>query len=242
MDPFSIAALVATVAGAAVQHKAATDAQKRQQDSINQGLMRQRDLQRQAEKTALDAAQQYETPKRQEQQQQLAEEITQNLIAPVSESQAVRAAQQTTQGEVSGDYNRSKAAADLETVKQAEALARLLGKSSSAGRLRMGEGINMMDTQLAMNQLNRTSQGEQQVANINTQLAGQVDPGSNFLGSLLQAGGTAYLGANGFGGGKVTKGNEMLANMSSDPIGSLNSQMGWTGDGGSGVWSWFGKK
>lgn len=150
-----------------------------------------------AEKKAMGAAAEYETPKRAAEQQQLASEIEQSLIQPVSESQAIRAQQQTTQGDVSSEYSTAKAASDLETMKQAEQLARLLGKTTSAGRLRLNEGIRLMDTGQAVDQLGNFSRGRQGADNIAIQQAGNVDPGQMFLGSLLQSAGTAGLSAGG---------------------------------------------
>lgn len=197
MDPITIAALVAAVAGAGIQYKASQDAQKRQREEIARSLEAQRELQMQAEKKAMDAATGYETPKRAAEQQQLAQDIEQSLIQPVSESQAIRAEQQTTQGDVSDDYQTAKAAADLETMKSAEQLARLLGKTTSASRLRMNEGIRLMDTGQAVDQLNSFSRGRSGADNIAIQQAGLVDPGQVFLGSLLQTAGTAGLMAGG---------------------------------------------
>lgn len=197
MDPITIAALVAAVAGAGIQYKASQDAQNRQREEIARSLEAQRELQMQAEKKAMDAATGYETPKRAAEQQQLATEIEQSLIQPVSESQAIRAEQQTTQGDVSDDYQTAKAAADLETMKSAEQLARLLGKTTSASRLRMNEGIRLMDTGQAVDQLNSFSRGRSGADNIAIQQAGLVDPGQVFLGSLLQTAGTAGLMAGG---------------------------------------------
>lgn len=193
MDPFTIASLVAAIAGAGIQYQAAQDAQRRQNQAIRESLQRQRDLQIQAEQKAMETANQFETPKREAEQQQIAETITQEMLAPVSESQAIRAEQQTTQGNVSGDYQVAKAKSDLETMKATEQLARLLGKTTSAGRLRLGEGIRMMDAGQAIDQLGSFSRGNQAADQIAIDTAGRVDPGAAFLGSLLQAGGTAGL-------------------------------------------------
>ena len=159
MDPFTIGALIASIAGAGLQYKASSDAQERQQREIEASLQAQRELQMKAEKKALETAGTYETPKRAAEQDQIAQEIEQSLIAPVSESQAIRSQQQTTQGDVSGDYKVAKATADLETMKQAEQLARLLGKTTSAGRLRMNEGIRLMDAGQAVDTLSNFSRG-----------------------------------------------------------------------------------
>lgn len=197
MDPFTIAALVAAVAGAGVQYKASTDAQARQQREIANSLQSQRSLQMQAEKKATDAAQNFEAPKRADEQSQIAEQLTQELMAPVSESQTIRAGQQTTQGNVSGDYQQAKTASDLNAIKSAEQLARMLGKTSSANRLRMNEGIRLMDAGQGIDQLAGFSRGQAGADQIAIQQAGQVDPGMQLAGSLLQTAGTAGMMAGG---------------------------------------------
>lgn len=199
----TMAALAAMVAGAAIQYKASSDAQKRQREEIARSLEAQKELQMQAEAKALGAAGEYTTPKRAAEQAQLAADIEQSLINPVSESQAIRAQQSTTQGDVSSDYTAAKAKSDLETIKQAEQLARLLGKTTSAGRLRMNEGIRLMDTGQDVDRLAGFSRGQSGADNIAIQQAGLVDPGQVFLGSLLQTAGTAGMMSG--GGGSVSK-------------------------------------
>lgn len=193
MDPITIAALVAMVAGAGMQYKAAQDAQSRQNAAIREGLARQRDLQQQAEQKALGTARQYNTEDRKAEQTQIADQITQELLTPVSESQTIRSQQQTTQGNVSDDYSTAKAASDVASLKAAEQLARLLGKSTSANRLRMNEGIRLMDTGQAIDQLGSFSRGNQGADQIAIQVAGRPDAKLQFAGSVLQGLGTAGL-------------------------------------------------
>lgn len=197
MTGLEIAALVAAVAGAGVQYNAAREAQARMEAETRRSLENQRRLQMQAEKKALDTAANYETPKRQAEQAQIAEQITQELIAPVSESQAIRSGQQATQGNVSDDYLTARATSDLNTMRQAEQLARLLGKTTSASRLRMNEGIRLMDAGMDVDRLNNFSRGQAGADRIAIDAAGRVDPGQMFLGSLLQGVGTAGLFAGG---------------------------------------------
>lgn len=197
MTGLEIAALVAMIGGAGVQYKASTDAQERQQREIAASLEDQRSLQMEAEKKATGLAKEYETPKRAAEQDQIAANIEQSLIQPVSESQAIRSQEQTTQGDVSGEYKTAKATSDLETMKQAEQLARLLGRTTSASRLRMNEGIRMMDTGQDIDRLANFSRGRQSADNIAIQQAGNVDPGQMFLGSLLQTAGTAGMMSGG---------------------------------------------
>lgn len=215
-----------------MQYKASTDAQERQQREIAASLESQRKLQMEAEAKAMGAAKTYETPKRAAEQEQLAANIEQSLIQPVSESQAIRAEQSTTQGNVSSDYTTAKAKSDLETVKQAEQLARLLGKTTSAGRLRMNEGIRLMDTGQDVDRLASFSRGQSGADNIAIQQAGLVDPGQVFLGSLLQTAGTAGLMSGGgslSGSGAAAKYGTGYGTQQSAMLAAQEAGMGTSG-------------
>lgn len=230
MTGLEIAALVAMVAGAGMQYKAAQDAQERQNAAIREGLQRQRDLQIQAEQKAMGTAREFNTEDRRTEQTQIADQITQELLAPVSESQAIRAQQTTTQGNVSNDYTTAKAASDVQSLKAAEQLARLLGKSTSANRLRMNEGIRLMDAGQAIDQLGNFSRGNQGADQIAIQVAGRPDAGLQFGGSVLQGIGSAGLMGGG-SAGKVTGADLAAANATADPIATLNASKGWTVSG-----------
>lgn len=230
MDPITIASLVAMFAGSAMQYKAAQDAQERQNAAIREGLQRQRDLQIQAEQKAMGTAREFNTEDRRTEQTQIADQISQELLTPVSESQAIRSQQQTTQGNVSGDYTTAKAASDVASLKAAEQLARLLGKSTSANRLRMNEGIRLMDAGQAIDQLGSFSRGNQGADQIAIQVAGRPDAGLQFGGSVLQGIGSAGLMGGG-SGGKVTGADLAAANATADPIATLNASKGWTSSG-----------
>lgn len=227
MTGLEIAALAAMVAGAGMQYKASTDAQRRQREEISRSLAAQRELQMQAEKKALEAAAPFDPEKRMVEQDRIAADIEQSLIAPVSESQAIRAQQTATQGDTSADYQTAKAASDLQTMKQAEQLARLLGKTTSASRLRLGEGIRLMDAGQAVDQLGSFSRGQANADEVAIRQAGLLDPGLVFGGQLLQAAGSAGLMRAGSSG--VTQGQLNAANATADPIASLNAAKGWTG-------------
>ena len=190
---FGIASLIATIAGAYMQYQAQQAAQERQQQAIREALDNQERLQRQAEQKALDTAQKFAPEDRKAEQQTIETQLTQDLMQPVSESQAIRADQQTTQGNVSNDYTTAKAKSDLATLKSTESLARLLGKTTSANRLRMNEGINLMDAGQSIDQLANFSRGQTGADQIKIQQAGLVSPGATLAGSLLQGVGTAGL-------------------------------------------------
>lgn len=190
---FTIAGLTAMLASAAIQYQASKDAQDRQQQAIINGLNAQEELQKKAEKVALDKAKQFDPNERIKNQAQLEEQISSELIAPVSESQKIRSENAGVQGNVSNDYNTAKAKADLNTLKTAESMARLLGKTTSSNRLRMNEGIGLMDAGQSIDQLNNFSRGQQGADNIAVQRAGLLDPNKVFAGQLLQSLGTAGM-------------------------------------------------
>lgn len=201
-----IIAAVVAAAGAAVQYQETQDANDRQQSTIRNSLDAQERLQKEAEKKALDTADKFKPQDRLKEQAALEENITKDLTAPVSESQQIRAQQQTTQGDVSNDYSTAKAKSDLNTMKSAEALARLLGKTTSANRLRMNEGIRLLDAGQDQDTLANLSRGQQRADGIRIQQAGVTDPGAMFAGSLMQSLGTAYLGS-GLGAAKPEAGS-----------------------------------
>lgn len=205
MTGLEIAALVAAIAGAAMQYQASSEAESRTQQAIARSLDSQDKLQKEAEAKALAAAEKFNPKDRLAEQAQLAEEITANLSAPVSESQAIRSEQQTTQGNVSDDYTTAKAKSDLNSIKSAEALARLLGKSTSANRLRMNEGIRIMDAGQAIDQLHNFSQGQRNADALAIQQASLIDPTKQFAGSVLTSLGTAGLMSGAGSAGNVTE-------------------------------------
>jgi len=228
MDPITPYALAALLSGAYMQYQASSDAQERQNAAIRESLSRQRDLQMQAEQKAVGAAQDFAPADRKVAQTQIADQITKDLITPVSESQAIRSQQSTTQGNVSGDYTTAKAQSELNSVKAAQQLAALLGKTTASNRLRMGEDINLMNTGQSIDQLNNFSRGQNAADQIAIQVAGRPDASKMFMGSLLQTAGGAGAAMGGTGG--VTSADITAANMSPDPIATLNTNKGWTGD------------
>lgn len=200
MTGLEIAALIAAIGGAAMQYKATTDAQERQRRVIQENLARQEEFQRKAEQTALDNAAKYKNDDRVKEQSQIAAEVEQSLITPVSESQAIREQQQTTQGDVSDDYTVAKAKSDAKVMQDAADFARIIGKTTSAQRLRMNEGIRLMDTGQRIDQLGGFSRGSAQAAQYDAQLAGMPNAGLTFGGQVLGALGTAGMMAGGSAG------------------------------------------
>lgn len=199
MDPFSIAALIAMVVGAGVQYQTQQDAIGERNRQIQQSMQNQRNLQMQAEKKAIDTAQTFEAPERAQQQSEIEQQIEQSLMDPVSESQAIRAKQSTTQGDVSSDYTMAKAASDAAVMKDAHTLAKLMSKTTGANRLRMNEGLRMMDASMDIDRFGSFSRGQSGADQIAIGASGVPDAGMMAIGGALQ--GIGSMGASGgFGG------------------------------------------
>lgn len=215
MDPISIAALVAMIAGAGMQYKASTDAAKRAQDEALRGMMRQDEYQRQAEKKALGQAQEFNTDDRAAEQAQIEQQLTQEYIAPAKSATEINSSATTTQGAVSNDYTTAKARSQAEVLKNAESLARLLGKTGAANKLRSNEALRMSDTAAGIDRLGNFSRGMGAVDQYATQQAGRPDAGLMLAGGVLSAAGGYGLAS---GAGAASTGASASA-----PAGTLGS-------------------
>jgi len=232
MDPFSIAAIVAALAGAAMQYKASSDASSRQQQATQEALARQRDLQMQAEKTAMDTAKQFAPEDRQQQQDQIAQQVTTEMMAPVQNAQQINTAQNTSQGNVSNDYLAAKAASNVNQMRQASDLARLLGKTTAAGRLRTNEAINVADAAGGIDRLGSFSRGQGAADNISIAAAGRPNAGLVLGGQVVGALGAAGLANAG------NLGNAATASQYGTTAGSQQTAMLAAQDAGFSSPSW----
>lgn len=193
LDDLAIAALIASLGGTALQYKANQDAAARADEETRKALARQDALQREAEQKALGQAQQFNTPDRQVAQQQIEQQLTQEFTQPAESAQNIHAQQATTQGNVSDDYTAAKAASDLNTLKNARALAGLFAKTTAASRLRGNEAIQVADTAAGIDRLGNFSRGQAGADQLAIENAARPDAGTQLVGGLLQAAGTAAL-------------------------------------------------
>lgn len=197
---FGIAALIAAIAGAALQQQAASDARRSQQRLIQENLVRQQGFQREAEQAALDRAKEFAPEVREDKQKQLEQEATQQMIQPVEQAAPAMQDQSAVQGNVSADYTAGRAKSQAEQLRSANALASILGKITGAGRLRQNEALGMAETGQLIDRLKSFSQGSGNAAQVGITRAGNPNGGMMLAGGLLQAGGTAAAAA-GAGGG-----------------------------------------
>jgi hypothetical protein len=192
--------LAATIGGAAIQHRASKQAQQRQDAAIAQAMERQRQYQEQAMQRTMQTADTFAAPKREEAQQQIAQQTENVLYDPVEQSQTQRTAAQQTTADVSSEYQAMKAASELETLRKARQLAKLMGSVQSAGLLRDGEAVRMADTAQDVDRFNNFARGQMAADQFGIERAGRLDGKKVLLGQLLQAGGNMGM-AGMFGGG-----------------------------------------
>ena len=215
MGTAAIAGLIISLIGAAMQSYASYQSNKDAQAIIN----RSEEQNTADHKKLIDNINQettnYAAEKRKEAQDEIASELEGQYKEPVSESQAIRAEQQTTQGDVSDDYKRAKAASDQRTQQTIGTLANLMGRVKSSNRLRMNEGIRMADMAaendwLANNAMNRST-----AAKIDAQNALNGYQTLKMLGQGASAVGTALSLGSSLGGSAAAQGATTASNAGS---------------------------
>lgn len=195
MSYVAVVGAVVAALGATAQYQAERDASKRQQRQIQENLIRQQGYQQQAEQAALDRAKEFAPELRQEKQQQLEQAATEQMMKPVEQAAPAMQDQSAVQGNVSADYTAGRAKSQAEQLRNANALASILGKVTGAGRLRTNEALGMAETGQLIDRLKSFSQGSGNAAQIGINAAGQPDGGAMLAGGLMQAGGS--LGMSG---------------------------------------------
>jgi hypothetical protein len=202
VDDLAIAGLIAMIAGTAVQYHAQSQAQARQQRVLQESLQRQRGYQQQAEQAVLDRVKDYAPEHRQQQQNEIAEQLDRDLMEPVRRAQPKQEEASAVHGEVSQDYLSARHRAQARQRESAEALAKLLGKTISAGRLRQQEGLQLADTGQSLDRLGRDAHGIAQADQVAIQEAGIPNMWQQLAGELLKGAGT--MGMSGGLGGAST--------------------------------------
>ena len=187
IDDLAIAGLIAMIAGSAMQYSSAQQASRRAQSENLAAMRRQQEYQKQAEKTALDRAQDYKTDDRLEEQHAIQNGMEQEYLEPTLSAQSINANAATTQGDVSGDYRAAKAKSDANVENLAKTFANLMARSNAAKQLRLNEGYKNADAASTIGRLQNFSQGQGNVDQMKIQEAANSGSGGEFLGSVLSA-------------------------------------------------------
>ena len=209
MISLGTAALIAMIAGTAMQQYANYSANKAAQKQLNEAMYQLNDDGKKITDVIDEAAQEFDNSKRQNQQQEIAEKVADEIKGNVAESQALRDESQAVQGNVSNDYLTAREAAQQKTEATSNAFADLVGKIRSAAQLRQNEGIGLMKTGQKVDQLARDARGNWQVGQVRVndamhskdalKSAGQIVSAlgaAMSLGSLAGAGSAAQAGTS----------------------------------------------
>ena len=200
MDPLSIAAIIAMVAGSAMQQYANYSANKAAQKQLNEAMYQLNDDGKKINSVIDEAAQEFDNSKRQAQQQEIAKNVSDDIKSNVAESQALRNESQAVQGNVSNDFAAARQAANEKTMATSNAFADLVGKIRSAAQLRQNEGIGLMKAGQQVDQLARNARGNWQVGQVRVNDALHSKDGLKSAGQIVSALGAAMGAGAGFAG------------------------------------------
>lgn len=196
MDPFSIGLMLL---GSAITAKTNSDAIAKQQRLAVESQQRALAGQNQATDAAMKRVQEFEPEKRQQNQDQITQDLTQKFetaaATPIT-AQGVEIGKTIDGG--TADYQLAKA---KETAKASETnrnLAALFGRIGSAGQLRRDEAVGIGDT---AGDIGRIGTGVNNVSNIDQIGINSVQPslGGQLLGAGLSAYGMGKLSTAGLG-------------------------------------------
>ena len=225
MGEAAIVGLIMAIVGAATQMYASNQANKAAQARMNEGYMQLRDSQDKINQKIAEATENYQTNNRENTQAAEAERIASDIKTDVSESQAIRDAQQTTEGNVSSDYEAARAAASQKTSDEMNAFADLLGKIRSAGTLRQKEGFNTARIGQDIQFLGRNAQGNMMVTQDEAQQALHSYDGLANFGKLVGAVGSVIsMGAGAAGAGAGTAGTTASTEVATGAANSIGMQ------------------
>ncbi len=235
MAPLLIGAIIAQLAGAALQYHAQQQARSRQQQSIQEALQRQRAYQQQAERAVMERVPDFSPEKRQQQQTEIKQRLEREMMTPVQEAQPGHQEASAVQGQLSSDYLKARAQSQANQMKSAQVLAQLLGQTMSAGQLRQQEGLGLMDAAQEVDRLSHNSQGMRRADEIAIQEAGVPSLWQTLLGGLLQTAGSAGM-VRGMGApSNSTPAWTGQANTNNNAIPSFATNFGnsglWAGNG-----------
>jgi hypothetical protein len=191
-DPVSIGLMLGS---AALSAHANSQAAKKQRQAAVEAQQRQNQQRNLATDAALKRALEFDAGKRNESQEQIAQEMTESLQAEVAQpgitAQGVQVGATLPEGEGGGDYLKAKAREQAKSTESLRALAALMGRTGSAAELRRREAVGIGDTAGEIGRIGTHAGNIFQADQVGIQAAGTPSIG-------LQLG-AAALGAAGMG-------------------------------------------
>lgn len=220
MDPFSIAAIVSMIAGAGLQAYSANQAAKKQQQAAIQAQQRQLQERQMATDVAAKRTAEFDPSTRQQNQQQIQQDMTGQLQQQVQPQQITAQGVQvgsTIPDQAAGsDYMTAKAKEAAKTAASLHGLAGLMGRIGSASELRRNEAVGIGDT---AGEIGRIQNGADNIAGIDQigiDAAGRPNLGLQLAGAALGAYGSSQLAGAGLG----TKTPQLDASLAYPSVGS----------------------
>lgn len=200
IDDMLIGGLILSALGTVTSANASASASRATERARLDAYRRQQGLQQQAEKHALDAAEDYRMDKRTQAQQKIQDRLENEYVTPAIDAQAISQQAATTQGDVSGDYQRAKAASDANVAQTTRNLARLMARTGSASLLRRNEAYKYADAASQIGLLQNFARGQGAVDEMKIADAANSGAGGNFLGDLMGSlGSVLMMGKGGLG-------------------------------------------
>jgi hypothetical protein len=201
MTGFEIAALIAMIAGAGMQHKAQSDAAKRQREQAVMAQQRQLNAQNEATAEAAKRAADFDPTARRDNQQQIEQALTGTLDQQVSQpqitAQGVQVGTTLPEGQGGTEYLTAKAREQAKATASLRGLAALMGRIGSASELRRGEAVGIGDTAGAIGRIQGGADNIAGIDGVGVQAAGQPNLGMMIAGQALSAYGGSKLAGSG---------------------------------------------
>lgn len=183
-DPISIGL---AIAGAALSNKARSDALAKQRRMAVESQQRSLQAQNKATDAAMKRVAEFAPEQRQERQDQIAQDLTQQYEGAASQpitAQGVQVGQTLPDGGGTTDYVAARARETAKAAESNRALAALFGRLGAAGQLRRDEAVGIGDT---AGEIGRIQTGADRMAQIDQIGIDSVQPsiGMSLAGQAL---------------------------------------------------------
>lgn len=188
-----VAALVASIAGAGLQYSAQQSALKKQQQTAVDAQRRQLAARNEATQIAARKAGEFDPGARQQQQQdiqqQLTGELDKQVAAPQITAQGVQVGTTLPSGAGGTAYLTAQAKEQAKATASLRELAALMGRIGGASQLREKEAVGIGDAAGAIGRVQNGAENIFGVDQVGIGAAGQPNVGMMLAGEALRAGG-----------------------------------------------------
>ncbi|MCB1742740.1 MAG: hypothetical protein KDK91_20360 [Gammaproteobacteria bacterium] len=207
----TIASLLSTGAGVLMQNKAENDAIKRQNRASIAEMVRQQQLQDEADRAVREHTQEYQPQKREQRTENIEQQLTETYSRALEQADTLAPRSDLdVAGNVSDDYLKSAARAKAGQLERGTYLASLLARLDAPAYNAQQEGFASSDFAHALGRLGTAGANSNAISGLEIAKAGQVNPWTSGAGAALTAAGPALAGMN-FGGGQGSGGSAFFS-------------------------------